>query len=304
MLNEYIQLSDEVTKALAAKKPVIAIETGGTFEGMSYPDNEDTAYAVIEAVRSCGAVPAYISIMNGKVKVGMSKEEIARYSKLRGTLPKASRREIPQLLAQQGNGVMTIAAAAFIADYVGIPVVSGGGIGGVHRRAETTMDISSDLEELAERNVVVVCSGAKSILDLNLTMEYLETKSVSVIGYKTDELPAYMARKSGIKLSCRMDSAQEVAKTYQIKNEFGIKTGMLLTNPIDEEYSVDADLMNKIIDEAVEQSIKDCVKGKAITKYLMKYVKEKMGADSIAAQKHMLVQNAVLAAKVAQALAI
>lgn len=299
-MNSYIDYSDEVRKAIDEHKPVVAIETGGTFEGIPYPDNAKTALKVMEEVRKAGAVPAYIAIMNGRVKVGMSDEEIETYAKLRGTMQKASRREIPQIIAQNSNGVMTIAATMVIADYVGIPVVSGGGIGGVHRGAETSMDISSDLEELVMRNVIVVCSGAKSILDLNLTMEYLETKAVSVIGYNTDELPAYMARTSGIKLTCRMDDVSTVAKTYMVKNDFGIKTGMILANPINEEYAVDAEQMNQAIDEAIEKSKEDKISGKAITGYLMKYLKEKMGSDSMEAQKHMIIGNAVLAARVAR----
>lgn len=298
-MNSYIDFSDEVKEALELGNPVVAIETGGTFEGIPFPENEETALRVMSKVRQAGATPAYVSIINGRVKVGMTNEEIHMYAQMRGTMQKASRREIPQIIAQGKNGVMTIAATMVIADYVGVPVVSGGGIGGVHRGAETSMDISSDLDELADRNVIVVCSGAKSILDLNLTMEYLETKGVSVIGYQTNELPAYMARTSGIKLACRMDSASEVADTYRIKNEFGIKTGMVLANPIDEEFAVDSQRMNEVIDEAVAKSIEDKVSGKAITGYLMKYVKEHMGSDSMDAQKHMIIQNAILAAQVA-----
>ena len=298
-MNNYIDFSDEVKKAMDGHAPIVAIETGGTFEGIPYPENAETALKVMAEIRAAGATPAYISIMDGRVKVGMTDVEIYTYAKMRGTMQKASRREIPQIIAQRKNGVMTIAATMVVADYVGIPVVSGGGIGGVHRGAEVSMDISSDLEEIVERNVIVVCSGAKSILDLNLTMEYLETKAVSVIGYKTDELPAYMARSSGIKLTCRMDDTNKIAETYRIKNEFGIKTGIILANMIDEEYAVDSELMNKVIDEAVANSIKDKIAGKAITGYLMKYVKEKMGSDSMEAQKHMIIQNAVLAAEVA-----
>ncbi len=298
-LNKYIYFTDEVRKALDENMPIVAIETGGTFEGIPYPENAKTALSVMDSVRNAGAVPAYISIMDGRVKVGMTEEEVYAYAKMRGTMQKASRREIPQIIAQGKSGVMTIAATMVIADYVGIPIVSGGGIGGVHRGAEISMDISSDLEEIVERNVIVVCSGAKSILDLNLTMEYLETKAVSIIGYKTDELPAYMARTSGIKLTCRMDDVKTIADTYKIKNEFGIKTGMILANMIDEEYAVDSELMNKVIDEAVANSIRDKVSGKAITGYLMRYMKEKMGSDSMEAQKHMIIQNAVLAAEVA-----
>lgn len=297
---DYIEYSDEVLEALQNNKPVVAIETGGTFEGIPYPDNVVTAKKVMDAVRSNGAVPAYISIMNGKIKVGMNDAELDDYGKRRGTMQKASRREIPLIVAGGEYGVMTLAATMVVAGMLGIPVVSGGGMGGVHRGAETTMDISSDLEEIVERNVIVVCSGAKSILDLNLTMEYLETKSISVIGYKTSELPAYMAISSGIKLPCRMESVEEVARAYKIKNDLDITAGMLLMNPIAKEYAVDADLMNSAIDEAIERSIEDKVSGKAITGYLMKYVKEKMGADSLDAQKNMIIGNASLAAKLAK----
>lgn len=298
-MNKYIDFTDEVKEALDNNKPIVAIETGGTFEGIPYPENVETANTVMNEIRKAGAVPAYVSIINGRVKVGMTDTEINEYAKLRGKMTKASGREIPQIIAKGSNGVMTIAATMVVADYVGIPVVTGGGIGGVHRGAETTMDISSDLEEIAIRNVIVVCSGAKSILDLKLTMEYLETKGVSTIGYKTDELPAYMARTSGIKLSSRMDDISMIADTYNIKNSFNIKTGIILANPIDEEYAVDSNEMNRIIDEAVSKSIKDNITGKAITGYLMKYLKENMGSDSMEAQKHMIIQNAILAAKVA-----
>ena len=298
-MNQYIEFSSEVSEALSNKKPVVAIETGGTFAGIPYPDNVETAKTVMAAVRSSGAVPAYISIMNGKIKVGMTDSELDDYGQRRGKMAKASRREIPLILAKGGYGVMTLAATMVVASLMNIPVVSGGGLGGVHRGAETSMDISSDLEEIAARDVVVVCSGAKSILDLNLTMEYLETKSVPVIGYKTDEMPAYMAIESGIKLPCAMDSIEEVAKAYRIKNELGIGTGMILMNPISREYAVDAAKMNAVIDEAIELSIKDNVKGKAITEYLMKYLKEKMGSDSMDAQKNMIIENASLAAKLA-----
>lgn len=296
-MKQYIEYSEEVSEALKNNKPVIAIETGGTFAGIPYPENVATAKMVCEEVRKAGAVPAYISIMNGKIKVGMSDAELDDYGKRRGSMTKASRREIALILAKGEYGVMTLAATMVVADLVNIPVVSGGGMGGVHRGAEVTMDISSDLEEIAERNVVVVCSGAKSILDLNLTMEYLETKSVPVMGYKTDEMPAYMAIESGIKLPCRMDSVEEVARAYHIKNELKIKSGMILMNPISREYAVDAKLMNEVIDEAIIRSREDSVKGKAITGYLMKYLKDKMGSDSMDAQKHMILENAVLAAE-------
>ena len=301
-MEQYIEYSEEVLSALKNKRPVIAIETGGTFAGIPYPENVQTAKKVCEEVRKAGAVPAYISIMHGKIKVGMSDAELDDYGQRRGSMAKASRREIPLILAKGEYGVMTLAATMVVADIVKIPVVSGGGMGGVHRGAEVTMDISSDLEEIAVRNVIVVCSGAKSILDLNLTMEYLETKSVPVVGYKTSEMPAYMAIESGIKLPCQMDSVKEVAKAYHIKNELKIGTGMILMNPISAEYAVDATQMNRIIDEAIEHSITDNVKGKAITEYLMKYLKTNMCAESMDAQKNMIIENAVLAAELAVAL--
>lgn len=301
-MNEYIDFSEEVLEALQNNRPVVAIETGGTFAGIPYPDNVETAKRVMDEIRKNGATPAYISIMNGRIKVGMTDEELDDYGKRRGTMAKASRREIPLILAKGDYGVMTLAATMVVADIVNIPVVSGGGMGGVHRGAEVTMDISSDLEEIAIRDVIVVCSGAKSILDLNLTMEYLETKSVPVIGYKTSEMPAYMAIESGIKLPCQMDSVDEVAAAYRIKNKLKIQTGMILMNPISREFAVDATQMNEAIEEAIELSKKDNVKGKAITEYLMKYVKNKMGADSMDAQKNMIIENAALAASLAVAL--
>lgn len=296
-MNKYTEYSAEVLDALKNNKPVIAIETGGTFEGIPYPENAETAKMVMEKVRENGAVPAYISIMQGKIKVGMTDAESDEFGKRRGSMTKASVREIPLILAKGGYGVMTLAASMAVAEINGIQVVSGGGMGGVHRGAEVTMDISSDLEEIAARNVMVVCSGAKSILDLNLTMEYLETKSVPVAGYKTSEMPAYMAVKSGIKLPCQIDSVNEAAKAFNIKNALNIKTGMILMNPISAEYAVDAEQMNEVIAEAIECSKRDNIRGKAITGYLMKYVKEKMGAESMEAQKNMIIGNAALAAK-------
>lgn len=302
IMSQYIEYSKEVLEAINNSSPIVAIETGGTFEGIPYPENVETAQNVMEEVRKKGATPAYIAIMNGKIKVGLSNDELEEYGKRRGTMLKASRREIPLILAKGEYGVMTLAATMVVADIVKIPVVTGGGMGGVHRGAETTMDISSDLEEVAERNVVVVCSGVKSILDLNLTMEYLETKSVPVIGYKTSEMPAYMAIESGIKLPCQMDCVEEIAKAYCIKNGLNIHTGMVLMNPISKEYAVDAKLMNAVIDEAIEASKADGIKGKAITGYLMKYVKEKMGSDSMDAQKNMIIENAALAASLSCAM--
>ena len=300
MISSYVDIALEVKEALDNGKPIIAIETGGTFEGLPYPDCVTTANQVCEKVRAMGVVPAYIAVVKGKIKVGMTPDEIDEFGQHKAGAAKVSVRELPTLLAQGRDGIMTIAATMMIADLLSIPVVAGCGIGGVHRGVEDTMDISADLEEIAVRNVVVVCSGAKAILDLARTMEYLETKSIPVIGYGTDELPAYMARTSGIKLPCRMDTVEEVAKSYRIKNELGINQGMLLMNPISEEYAVDADEMNAAIDAAVRLSVEQGVTGKPLTKFIMTEVKNRMGDDSEGAHKQLILQDAILAAELAR----
>lgn len=297
-----IKYSAEVEAAMNNKKPIVLIESAGTFEGLPYPTNVESSNAVEKVIRDNGAVPAYVAVINGVIKVGMTDEEKEDIGKKRGTLPKVSRRELPMVMAQKKDAVTSIAATMVVADRIQVPVVLGGGMGGVHRGAETTMDISSDLDEAAQRNVIVVCSGAKSIMDLPLTMEYLETKAVSVVGYQTDELPAYMARTSGVKVPFRVDDVKELAEAYKLKNELGISSGMLLLNPISEQYAVDADKMNEAIAFAIDKCNKDGVKGKETTKHIMMEVNRIMGGDSIEAQMAMVAENAVVAAKLANCL--
>ncbi len=299
---KYIDFEPDARKALENGTAIVALESAGAFDGIPYPENFNTIKTLANRVREIGAIPAHIVIKDGRIKVGLSDEEIEEFAKKQGQLFKASRRDIPMLIAQKKDAVMTIAATMLIADLVGIKVVAGGGIGGVHRGAETSMDISADLEELAVSNVVCVCSGAKSILDLGLTLEYLETKSIPVIGYGTDKLPAYMARESDFNVDYRVDDVETIAKAFDAKMALNLEGGLLVTNPIPEQYAVNASEMNRAIEKAVKEAVWDDIKGKAITPYLLKSVKNQMGAESVEAQKHLRLNNAELAAKIAKAL--
>lgn len=299
IMSEYIQFSREVQEAMAEKKPIVAIETAGTFEAYSYPQNMEVAKLVSDKIRENGAVPAYIAVIDGKIHVGLSEEDAERIANVKSTLIKASRRDIPILLSKKMDALTAVAATMMIADLVGIKVVTGGGIGGVHRGASTSFDISADLEEFSKSNVLVVCSGAKSILDLKLTMEYLETHAVTIVGYKTKELPAYLAIHSGCSLDYSFDSAEEIAESFALKTELGIPGSYLITNPIDEKYAVNSDQMNAAIEKAVSEAEKNGIQGKIITKYIMDIVKKEMGNDSTQASIHMNMDNAALAAKIA-----
>lgn len=299
---KYIDFEPDARKALEDGSAIVALESAGAFDGIPYPENRDTIQTLANRVRELGAIPAHIVIKDGRIKVGLSDEEIEEFAKKQGKLIKASRRDIPMLIAQKKDAIMTIAATMLIADLVGIKVVAGGGIGGVHRGAETSMDISADLEELAVSNVVCVCSGAKSILDLGLTLEYLETKSIPVIGYGTDKLPAYMARESDFNVDYRADDVETIARAFDAKMALNLEGGLLVTNPIPEKYAVNANEMNRAIEKAVKEAVWDDIKGKAITPYLLRSVKNQMGAESVEAQKHLRLNNAELAAKIAKAL--
>lgn len=300
--NAPIDFEPDAKEALEKGIAIIALESAGAFDGIPYPENFKTIKHLASRVRELGAIPAHIVIKEGRIKVGLSDEEIEEFAKQQGNLYKASRKDIPMLIAQKQNAVMTIAATMLIADLIGIKVIAGGGIGGVHRGAETTMDISADLEELAVSNVVCVCSGAKSILDLGLTLEYLETKSIPVIGYKTDKLPAYMARESDFDVDYRVDDVDVIARAFAAKKALKLEGGLLVTNPIPEEYAVNAAEMNRAIDKAVNEAKWDNIKGKEITPYLLRYVKNIMGNESVEAQKQLRLSNAELAAKIAVAL--
>ena len=302
-MNRYLDVSPEVREALAQGRPVVALESTIISHGMPYPQNVETALNVEQIVRDNGAVPATIAILNGRLKAGLTREEIEYLGKKGADVLKASRRDLPVIVAKGLDGACTVATTMIIAEMAGIRVFATGGIGGVHRGAEVTMDISADLEELAMTGVMVVCAGAKSILDLGLTLEYLETKGVPVIGYGTDELPAFYTRKSGFGVDYRLDTPAELAAAFRAKLDMGLKGGMMVTNPIPEEYSMDPDVINKAIDEAVEESKRLGIHGKQTTPYLLAKIKDITGGDSLASNIRLVYNNAELAAKIAGGLA-
>lgn len=298
-MNKYLDISPEVEAALKAGKPVVALESTIISHGMPYPRNVETALMVEDTVRKNGAVPATIAIIGGRLKAGLSKEEIEYLGKTGRGVAKASRRDVAALVAGKKDGATTVTTTMMIAHMAGIEIFATGGIGGVHRGAETTMDISADLEELAQTPVMVVCAGAKSILDLGLTLEYLETKGVPVIGYGTDELPAFYTRKSGFGVDYRVDSPEELAAIFSAQHELGLKGGMLVTNPIPEEYAMD----KAVIDKAIEQALRECseqgIKGKDTTPFLLAKVVELTGGDSLESNIKLVLNNAAVAAKTA-----
>ena len=297
----YIVFSDEVEKALSENRPVVIIESAATFAGMIYPGISDFAFKMRNTVREAGAVPAYVAILDGQIHVGLTEEEILFLEKKRGSIFKASTRDIPVLLAKKQDAVMTIAAAIKTAALSGISVACGSGIGGAQIGAEDTMDISTDLESLARNQVMVVCSGTKPILDLNLTMEYLETSGVPVVGYCTDKMPEYMVRGSGFRLTYRMDTPEELAEIMHIKKEMNIGGGVLVVNPVPKEYELDPERTKNAVDTAMQDVRKNHVMGKAITGYMMGRIKEYLGEESVESQKAFLINNAILAAKIAKA---
>ena len=301
-LNKYLDVSPEVAEAVAAGKPVVALESTIISHGMPYPQNVETALKVESIIRENGAVPATIAILGGRLKAGLTPEEIEYLGKKGHEVTKASRRDLAVLVSKGADGATTVTTTMMIAYMAGIKIFATGGIGGVHRGAETTMDISADLEELAQTPVMVVCAGAKSILDLGLTLEYLETHGVPVIGYGTKELPAFYTRKSGFEVDYRMDSPEEIAAAFHVSRELGLKGGMLVTNPIPEEFAMDHEVINKAIDEAIAQANAQGIHGKATTPFLLAKVKELTGGDSLDSNIQLVFNNARLAAKTAAAL--
>ena len=301
-MNRYLDVAPEVKEALANGKPVVALESTIISHGMPYPQNVETALQVENIIRENGAVPATVAIIGGRLKAGLTREEIDYLGKTGTAVTKASRRDLPILVARGMDGATTVTTTMMIAHMAGISVFATGGIGGVHRGAETTMDISADLEELAQTPVMVICAGAKSILDLGLTLEYLETKGVSVIGYGTKELPAFYTRYSGFAVDYELDTPEELAKAFYVKRELGMQGGMLVTNPIPEEYSMDAAVINGAIDKAVAECRELGIHGKETTPFLLAKIKDITGGDSLASNIQLVYNNARLAAETAKAL--
>ena len=302
-MNKYLSISPEVQEALREGKPVVALESTIISHGMPYPQNVETALRVEQTIRDNGAVPATIAIIGGKLKAGCTPEEIEYLGHKGQAVTKASRRDLPVLIARGADGATTVTTTMIIAAMAGIRVFATGGIGGVHRGAETTMDISADLEELAQTPVMVICAGAKSILDLGLTLEYLETKGVPVIGYGTEELPAFYTRQSGFKVDYRIDTPQELAAAFRAKLDMGLQGGMLVTNPIPEEYSMPPEIINRAIDEAIKEANQLGIRGKQTTPFLLAKVKELTSGDSLATNIQLVLNNARLAALTAAELA-
>jgi pseudouridine-5'-phosphate glycosidase len=298
-LNKYLDVAPEVAEAIKAGKPVVALESTIISHGMPYPQNVETALNVEKIIREAGAVPATIAIIGGRLKAGLSPEQIDYLGKTGSGVAKASRRDLPVLVAKKMDGATTVTTTMMIAAMAGIRIFATGGIGGVHRGAETTMDISADLEELAETPVMVICAGAKSILDLGLTLEYLETKGVTVIGYGTKELPAFYTRKSGFGVDYELDTPEELAEAFHVKRELGMRGGMLVTNPIPEQYSMDKAVIDKAIDTALAEAKAQNVHGKAVTPFLLAKVKELTGGDSLESNIQLVYNNARLAAATA-----
>ena len=298
-LNKYLDVSPEVAAAVAEGRPVVALESTIISHGMPYPQNVETALKVESIIRENGAVPATIAILGGRLKAGLTPGEIEYLGKQGTAVHKASRRDLAVLCARGADGATTVTTTMIIAHMAGIRIFATGGIGGVHRGAETTMDISADLEELSQTPVMVVCAGAKSILDLGLTLEYLETHGVPVIGYGTEELPAFYTRKSGFGVDYRIDSPAELAAAFKASQDMGLKGGMLVTNPIPEEYSMDPAVINKAIDEAVAEARAQGIHGKETTPFLLARIKDITGGDSLDSNIQLVFNNARLAAKTA-----
>ena len=298
-MNKYLDVNPEVAAAIAEGKPVVALESTIISHGMPYPQNVETALNVERIIRENGAVPATIAIIGGRLKAGLTAEEIEYFGKKGQAIHKASRRDLAVICARGEDGATTVTTTMIIAHMAGIKIFATGGIGGVHRGAETTMDISADLEELGQTPVMVVCAGAKSILDLGLTLEYLETKGVPVIGYGTDELPAFYTRKSGFGVDYRIDTPAELAAAFKAGIEMGLKGGMLVTNPIPEEFAMPKETIDAAIDQAIAEAKEKGIHGKATTPFLLARVAELTGGDSLASNIRLVYNNAKVAAQTA-----
>lgn len=296
-----IRYSDEVKSALELNMPVVALESTIISHGMPYPENVKTALTCEKIIRDGGAVPATIAIINGDIVVGLTASEIDYLGKEGKDVYKTSRRDIPYVVSKKLNGATTVSATMIIAKMAGIKFFATGGIGGVHRNGENTMDVSADLDEFAKTEVCVVCAGAKAILDLPRTLEYLETKGVPVIGYQTEWLPAFYTKKSAYKVNFRLDSPEEIANFCHTKWNLQLEGGVLVTNPIPDQYSLDETLMNRAIEEAIKSADQEGISGKAITPYLLAKVKEITKGESLASNIELVYNNCKLATMIAKA---
>ena len=301
-LHEYLKISPAVKKALDEGRPVLALESTIISHGMPYPQNLETARLCEAEARRHGVEPATVAIIHGKLCAGLTDEELEYLAKAGPKVAKASRRDLPILAARGADGATTVAATMIVAAMAGIRVFATGGIGGVHRGAEVTMDISADLEELARTPVAVVCAGAKSILDLGLTLEYLETKGVPVLGYRTETLPAFYTDESDFKVDYRMDSPKEIADAITAQRDMGYPGGMLITNPIPHQYAMPKDVIDAAINQALDEAKEQGVKGKATTPFLLARVCELTGGESLKSNIKLVLNNVALGAQIAAAM--
>ncbi|NUH85533.1 pseudouridine-5'-phosphate glycosidase [Bacillus firmus] len=301
MLEKWLEYSEEVLEAKKANKPVVALESTIISHGMPYPQNVQTAKEVEDIIRKNGAVPATIAILNGKIKIGLSDEELEFLAQSRD-VEKTSRRDLPYLIAKKKNGATTVAATMICAELAGIEVFVTGGIGGVHREAETTMDISADLQELSMTNVAVICAGAKSILDIGLTLEYLETYGVPVVGFETDVLPAFYTRTSPFNVNYRVDNAEEAAEMIRTKWALGLKGGVVIANPIPEKDALEEEFITGVIETALKEANENNISGKKVTPFLLEKVKELTEGRSLTANIALVKHNAEVGSRIAVSL--
>jgi len=298
-INAYLDLQADVQDALAEKQAVVALESTIICHGMPYPQNVETALQVETIVRENGAIPATIAVLGGRLKAGLTEDEIDYLGREGKRVTKASRRDLPFIVAQGEDAATTVASTMIIANMSNIDIFATGGIGGVHRGAEQSMDISADLEELAHTNVAVVCAGVKSILDIRLTLEYLETRGVPVIGYRTDTLPAFYTHSSGFPVDCRMENPGDVARTLRVKWEMGIDGGVVIANPVPVEHALEAEEIDGVIDAALQEMKQSGITGKDTTPFLLARIADKTGGRSLAANIELVYNNARLAAQIA-----
>ena len=292
-----LKINPEVLKAIKENKPVVALESTIISHGMPYPKNVQTALEVEKVIRNHGVIPATIGIIDGDAIVGMTPEEIEQFGKRQGII-KVSRRDLPVVYAKKLWAATTVAATMIIANQAGIKLFVTGGIGGVHRGAQETMDISADLQELAKTNVTVVCAGAKAILDLPLTLEYLETMGVPVLGYQTNELPAFYTAHSGLKVDYKLENAEEAALVMLEKEKNNLQGGILITNPIPEEYSMDKEVIDSAIEKALKMMNEQGIKGKETTPFLLKTIVELTGGDSLESNIKLVLNNAAVGSEI------
>jgi len=302
MFEKYLDIHPEVREALHKGKAVVALESTIISHGMPYPQNRETAIRCQQIVRENGAVPATIGILNGRPTIGLNEDQVETIATDKSVI-KVSRRDLPFVISKGKNGATTVASSMILAHMAGIPIFVTGGIGGAHRGAHKTFDVSADLMELANTNVAVVCSGCKSIIDIGLTLEYLETHGVPVVGYRTEEFPAFYTRKSGFKVDFRVDSPEEIANAIRAKWDLNLQGGLVISNPIPEEYAMSQDLINESIDEAVEKADQLDIRGKELTPFLLSEIESFTEGESLKSNQELVFSNTFLAAELAVALA-